>query len=562
MSYRRICRTAVQILFVTLAISASAFAQQSKLGTVDFPTSGSPEAQTHFLRGLAALHSFWFDEALDEFRQSTKIDQDFMMGYWGEAMALNHPLWAQQDTDSARKVIANIKNTEKLTDRERAYLNAVKVLYGDGDKLARDIAYSKAMEKIYRDYPDDQEAACFYALSLLGTVRPGDKGFDRQMKAGQIATAVYKKNPDHPGAAHYIIHAYDDPEHANMALDAARQYAKIAPAAFHALHMPSHIFLQLGMWADTTASNEASWAASAAWVARKNLPIDQRDYHSLQWLIYSYLQQGRYAKAKATLLMLKDSVAKSRGNIVTNAYLNSVAVFVIETQQWEATTDLLQTAADGFFPGEKITQKKQTEKMAEDAKPAEHDHSMSKSWGNNLNPRMPLTCGFISANTGKADDAKGCLEKLGQISKQFSDSGDQYRAKQVRIMENELSAAISVSNKDYNAAIKSLRNATALELEMSPPSGPPDIIKPSHELLGETLLKANRPQEAVEAFKVALSRQPNRARSLIGLARAFAKAGDNQTAAKTYANLLVIWLDSDPLLPELKEARDFIASHK
>jgi hypothetical protein len=274
-----------------------------------------------------------------------------MMGYWGEAMALNHPLWAQQDTEAARLVIKNIKDTKKLTARERAYLDAVKILYGQGDKLARDIAYSQAMEKIYRDYPDDQEAACFYALSLLGTVRPGDKGFDRQMKAGEIATAVFKKNPDHPGAAHYIIHAYDDPEHAHLALDAARRYAKIAPEAFHALHMPSHIFLQLGMWADTSASNEASWAASDAWVKRKNLPIDQRDYHSLQWLIYSYLQQGRYGKAKETLLMLKESVAKSRGNVVAGAYLNSVAMFVMETQQWGSTEDLLPAPIPSAITG-------------------------------------------------------------------------------------------------------------------------------------------------------------------------------------------------------------------
>ena len=237
MSYGRICAKVIQVLFATLAISAGVFAQQSKLGTVDFPTTGSPEAQTHFLRGLAALHSFWFDEALDEFRQSTKIGPDFLMGYWGEAMALNHPLWAQQDTDSARKVIATLSARDrKVTQRERAYINAVKVLYGSGDKLARDIAYSQAMEKIYRDYPDDQEAACFYALSLLGTVRPGDKGFERQLKAGQIATDVYKKNPNHPGAAHYIIHAYDDPEHASMALEAARRYAQIAPEAYHALN--------------------------------------------------------------------------------------------------------------------------------------------------------------------------------------------------------------------------------------------------------------------------------------------------------------------------------------
>jgi tetratricopeptide (TPR) repeat protein len=209
--------------------------------------------------------------------------------------------------------------------------------------------------------------------------------------------------------------------------------------------------------------------------------------------------------------------------------------------------------------GEESKKTKNT-KNAQSAKPAEHDHSMSQSWGNNQNPRIALTCGFISVNTGKADDASGCLAKLEEISKQFTSSGDLYRAKQVRIMERELFAEISLSKKNYPAAIEALRTATTLEEEMSPPSGPPDIIKPSHEALGEALLKANRPKEAVEAFKIALSRQPNRARSLIGLARALAKSGDNQAAGKAYSDLLKIWSDADPPLVELKEARDFIAN--
>ncbi|HEU4386637.1 MAG TPA: tetratricopeptide repeat protein, partial [Blastocatellia bacterium] len=242
---------------IVVCTSASMHAQQSRLGKVDFPTSGSPPAQAHFLRGVAALHSFWFEEALDEFRKATEIEPEFMMGYWGEAMAYNHPLWSEQDTEAARKIIPKIKDSPKLTARERSFLSAVKLLYGDGDKLSRDLAYSKAMEKVYRDNPDDLEAACFYALSLLGTVRPGDKGYLRQMKAGAIALDVYQKNPNHPGAAHYIIHSFDDPEHAILALPAARRYAEIAPEAAHARHMPAHIFLQLGMWPEAALSNES-----------------------------------------------------------------------------------------------------------------------------------------------------------------------------------------------------------------------------------------------------------------------------------------------------------------
>ena len=282
----------LSISFFVFAVVLEGSAQ-SQLGKVVFPTSGSPEAQTHFLRGLAALHSFWFEEALDEFRASTKIDPNFVMGYWGEAMAHNHPLWAEQDTEAARKVLTNIKDLSKITPKERAFVEAVRLLYGPGDKLARDKAYSAAMEKVYRAYPDDLEAACFYSLSLLGTVRPGDKGYRRQALAGAIALDIYKKNPDHPGAAHFIIHAFDDPEHAIIALPAARRYAEIAPEAHHARHMPAHIFLQLGMWPEAAASNESAWAASDTWVKRKGLALSARDYHSLHWLAYVYLQQGR-----------------------------------------------------------------------------------------------------------------------------------------------------------------------------------------------------------------------------------------------------------------------------
>src|SRR5215813_1915358 len=178
-------RVVVLLMVVALGVNA----QQSPLGRVDFPTSGSPAAQASFLRGLAALHSFWYEEALDAFRESTKVDPDFMMGYWGEAMCYNHPLWSEQDLTAARQTIARIKDTPKLTARERAYLNAVRLLYGEGDKRARDLAYSAAMEKIYRAYPEDLDAAAFYSLSLLGI--GGEKGYRLQAKAGAIALDVY-----------------------------------------------------------------------------------------------------------------------------------------------------------------------------------------------------------------------------------------------------------------------------------------------------------------------------------------------------------------------------------
>src|SRR5262245_36503000 len=332
------------VLICLLAIGVSA--QESQLGRVEFPTSGSPQAQAHFLRGLAALHSFWYEEAVDAFREATKVDPGFMMGYWGEAMTFNHPLWSEQDLTAARAVIAKIKDTPKLSERERAYLNAVKLLYGDGDKRARDAAYSAAMEKIYRSYPDDLDAAAFYSLSLLGLVRGEDKSYRLQARAGAIALEVYQKNPNHPGAAHYIIHAFDDPEHAILALPAARRYASIAPEAHHARHMPSHIFLQLGMWPEAAASNESAWESSDAWMKRKKLSVNVRDYHSLHWLLYAYLQQGRYKKAEELLALMNKVMSEStydnklRPGYYENNYANMAAAFIVETERWNLAKEL------------------------------------------------------------------------------------------------------------------------------------------------------------------------------------------------------------------------------
>ena len=522
---------------IICALALTANAQQSQLGSVVFPTSGSANAQVHFLRGLAALHSFWFEEALDEFRASTKSDPDFVMGYWGEAMAYNHPLWAEQDTEAARKTLANIKDTSKITARERAYVEAVRVLYGSGDKLARDKAYSAAMEKVHRDFPDDLEAACFYSLSLLGTVRPGDKGFRRQALAGAIALDLYRKNPDHPGAAHFIIHSFDDPEHAILALPAARRYAEIAPEAHHARHMPAHIFLQLGMWPEAAASNESAWAVSDAWVKRKGLALSARDYHSLHWLLYVYLQQGRYGKAEELLPMnRKDGVGRYNED--------SSAAFVVETERWDLAAKFF-TAETGKAADEMAGHSAHN---AAPATPARGQRSQS----------LPsFIRGLAAAKTGSPEAARFVTE-LQAARKQISEKGDAYAAKSAEIKELEVSAAALASKQNYTEAIDLMKRATAIEEEMSPPSGPPSLIKPSHELFGEILLSANRPKEAAEQFGIALLRQPNRARSLLGSARAASKAGDTKAALEAYSKLVRQWNQADPNLPELREAQDYL----
>jgi tetratricopeptide (TPR) repeat protein len=553
------------LVLVTIGLfTLSVTAQESQLGRVEFQTSGPEKAQAHFLRGLAALHSFWYEEALEAFQESTKVDPDFAMGYWGEAMTYNHPLWSEQDIDAAGKVLAKIKESSKLTERERAYLNAVKLLYGEGDKSARDAAYSAAMEKIYRAHPDDLDAAVFYSLSLLGRVRPEDKSYRLQAKAGAIALDVYQKNPNHPGAAHYIIHAFDDPDHAILALPAARRYADIAPEAHHARHMPAHIFLQLGMWPEAAASNLSAWESSDAWMKRKKLSPNVRDYHSLHWLLYVYLQQGRYSQAEQLLSLMKKVMSEStydnklRPAYYENNYAAMAAAFVIETERWNLAAELFPESKATPAPSEQsATSASQGGHGGHGATPAPAGNATATVRASSANLMLPLFVRGLAAavNGGATDQSLAGLETL------RSDNVPA-RKTMVTIRTLEISALSASMKKDHDKAIELMKKATALEEEMSPPSGPPNLVKPTHELFGEILLRAGKPAEAAEQFKVALLRQPNRARSLLGAARAAAQTGNQSTALTAYATLIDQWKQADASLLELREARDYLKQAK
>jgi len=551
---------ALLLVFVVATFGSSAKAQQSSLGQVDFPTSGSQKAQAHFLRGVAALHSFWYEEAREEFVESTRIDPDFMMGYWGEAMTYNYPLWANaQEIASARKALEKITESKKLTDRERAYLDAVKVLYGDGDKRTRDKAYSAVMEKVYRDYPEDLEAACFYALSLLGSRELNERSFLSQMKAGAIVLDVFQKRPNHPGAAHYIIHAFDDPEHAILALPAARRYALIAPEAAHARHMPSHIFLQLGMWPEVVAANESSWATSDAWVKRKNLALNTRDYHSLQWLQYAYMQQGRYTKAEALLAQVRNDMSefaaskKPGPNPFAASYTEMVAAFLVETERWDQAETLLAPLQTTSAP--QSSDAAPMENMSHGPTPAPVSRRVYRG------ETLPVFIRGLAAAAKGSTEAEQRIADFQAMIKSQAGGPDQInslRVKGLEIRQLEISAVSSASKGNYDEAIEMLRKATALEESAPPPAGPPVLVKPSHELLGEILLRAGRPKEAAQQFAISLVRQPNRARSLLGAARSAAKLGEAKQAGVAYTNFLVQWRQADIQLPELLEAQNYL----
>ncbi|MGH7255292.1 MAG: hypothetical protein ACREI3_05890, partial [Nitrospirales bacterium] len=473
-----------------------------------------------------------YEEALDAFRATIADQPDFLLGYWGEAMAHNHPVWQEQDTEAGRAVLQRVPEPVTATPRERALFDAVAVLYGEGDKPARDRAYAEAMERLWHTNPDDIEIGTFYALALLGTVRDEAKDLRTRMRAGAIALKAYYQHPQHPGAAHYTIHAFDDPDHAILALDAARRYAAIAPAVPHALHMPAHIFVQLGLWAEAAEANQAGWTASLDWVARKDLPGYLRDYHSLHWLHYVLLQQGRVREAEA---ILKRKQADMRAAIeqetaepprpgwaVNRFYPQMAAAIVIETGGWDA--------ASAWF---------------DDVPGAPED-----AWSQAV---AAFTRAMAAARQGSSA-IDWHLEDLRRLGEQ-ADEQDEFRRTVVRIWELEARAASRMVLGEPDEAMPLMQQAVDLVETLPPPSGPPATIKPPHELFGELLLEAGRLREARQTFDVALVRHPNRAAALLGAARTADRLGQREHALARYRQLLDQWGPADPALPAVQEAR-------
>ena len=279
----------------------------TQMGTLHFPVTGNAACKKHFNDGMLALHSFMYDRAHDHFKAAYTADPKCAMAHWGDAMAYNHPLWGEDDPVAAKKTLAQVADEKPLTAKERAFLAAARALFGDGSSKQRMSAWLGATERMYRDFPGDDEVALEHALALIAnSERLSDQG--RLMHAAAIGFDVIRRNPLHPGAAHYIIHACDTPDHAILALPAADRYAKIAPAASHALHMPTHIFVQLGMWDRVARSNEVAWAASEK--DSQGKPIDKYDWHSYSWLAAAYSELGQLKRAASLMNELAARMAK------------------------------------------------------------------------------------------------------------------------------------------------------------------------------------------------------------------------------------------------------------
>jgi tetratricopeptide (TPR) repeat protein len=508
-------RTMSAVMAIALALSAQVSTQQ--FGSISFPTSGAAAAQEAFLTGVKALHNFQFDEAAVAFQQAQKQDPNFALAFWGEAMSHNHPLWAQQDLDKAKAALEKLAPTHDARlakarlPKEKALLEAMQTLYfGPGDKLARDIAYSAAMAKLYEQWPDDNEVGTLYALSLLGTVRPGDAGYRRQALAASIAEKIFKANPNHPGAAHFIIHSFDDPDHAPLALEAANAYAKIAPSAAHALHMPSHIYVQRGMWPQVVDSNVVAYKAAVDLNTKLKLAEGREDFHTLGWLSYGNLMLGKFDESKKNVEMAKAAADRNPASAgIRDGYLGMRARHIQETGQWEK---LALPAAAPMAAG---------------------DHANMP--GMNMGPSQGSATwiyivGVSAAKLGDFATADAAEAQLKGIREKAQGGPNAYAVRPHTVREKELGAIIRWAKGQKEEALGLAKAAVDVEVTMEAPSGPPDPIKPALELYGELLAEAGRDKEAAAAFEQALLRMPNRTPSVKGLAQVAARVRQSSAA--------------------------------
>lgn len=540
------------LLSLTSLTVVGAQAPTPILGRISFPTSGSPQAQPLFNRGVLLLHSFEYDDAIEAFRQAQRVDPGFVMAYWGEAMCYNQPLWRNEDVNKARAVLNRLAPTQAgrqakaPTAREKAYLAAVEVLYGDlrgrgpdagTDQAARDAAYAAAMADVSTKYPQDDEAAAFYALALLSTIPENERNVPVSQKAGAIASAILKRNPEHPGAAHYALHAFDDGEHAAMGLEAARTYARIAPASSHALHMPSHVFLPLGLWDAAVASDERSFAVSVERVTRLKLSIAQADFHSLSWLHYEYLQQGRFAKARETMQTVQRALAEGG-----------------RSASLQASEGLTHQHAEseigrGFGP---VSLKNELASMTARFVVESGVWGEMKGQASFEDIDELFALGMASVGLGDRARADAALEHMANAVKAITDRDAREVA---RIMSAQLNGLVLLSRGDRAGALAALAQAAALESRRPKPIARPYPIKPAHEFYAEILLGTGDAASAINEFQAALERSPRRAASLLGLARAFEAAGRHGQAQRVAREFLQVWHLADADRQELAEAR-------
>lgn len=502
-----------------------------KLGSVNFATSCTKPAQQRFNRAVALLHSFWYDEAEKEFNVVTQTDPKCAMGHWGVAMSLYHPVWQPPTKTELQNGIAAVEKANAVvaqTPREKDYIAAITTFYKDADKLdhrTRAVAYEKAIEQLSVRYPQDREAGIFYALALLGTALPTDKTYANQKKAADILNKVLAVEPNHPGVAHYIIHSFDYPALAHLAVAAARSYSKIAPDSPHALHMPSHIFIRLGLWPESIESNLASAAAGKKHASFKD------EVHAWDYLAYAYLQTAQDGRAKA----LNDAVYQMNqvdAQIFQAAYALAAipARYTLERRRWAEAAALKMPIQS--FPWNNFSY-------------AEAIVIFARSLG--------------ASRSGDTASASKDVERLAAMQKSLVEAKQDYWATQVEIQRLGASAWLAHAQGKREEALKLMRAAADLEDTTEKHPVTPGAVLPARELLGELLLEVNEPRQALKELEASLTNLPNRFNGLFSAARAAELSGDKNKASTFYAKLTALGERGDGSRPELQAAKKFLA---
>ncbi len=517
-----------------------------KLGRVNFTVSCSPQAQRQFNRAVAWLHSFEYGAAEKVFTEVPVTDPRCGMGYWGIAMSNYHPIWAPPTAAELKKgsnAIEKAKAVGARTQRERDYIAAIEGFYKDADKRdhrTRTLAYSEAMAQLYLRHPSDREAGVFYALTLIATgMMANDKSYANEKQAARILNRVLALEPQHPGVAHYLIHGYDYPALAHLALPAARSYAKIAPASAHARHMPSHIFTRLGLWQEDIRSNLDAEAAAKAYAVRNHMPgAWDEQLHAMDYLAYAYLQGAQDKQAWGVLDELnKIRQAEPENFKVAYAFTAIPARYALERRQWSEAAKLpLHPGILGAFPWQRF-------RWAE-----AHIH-FARAIG--------------AARTGDTAAARQEVEELAAIRQALVEvKGDYDWAKQVDIERQVAAAWLAHAEGKHEESLRLMRAAAELDDATEKHPVTPGAILPAREQLGELLLALKQPHAALQEFETSLRSAPNRFNGLYGAARAAKLAADQKRAKTYYTKLVALCRQADSIRPEIAEAKAFLAGEE
>jgi tetratricopeptide (TPR) repeat protein len=513
------------VLFALLCVFALAWpslAQEDKLGKVTFPTSCDPGVQARFERGVAMLHSYWFIQARKTFEAVLQQDPNCAMAYWGIAVdLLGNTLVAPpplKNLQTAWEALDKARALGPKTQRERDWIEALSAYYRDHDKIpldARLLAYTRAMEQLTQRYPDDFEAWVFYALTLQASASPADKTYANQLKSAAILEKLLRKDPQHPGVAHFLIHAYDYPPLAEKGLPAARRYAGLAPAASHARHMPSHIYSVLGLWEESIASN------------RSALEIQPDYYHASDFIVYAHLQLGQDAKAKA-MIEQAAKTADTGTRVVTivnfTAFAAMPARYALERGDWKGAAALPITSTQ-FPAADSLTR---------------------------------FARGLGMARGGDLAGAKREIQAMQELRTALEKSNQSYWADRTVEQVLAVSAWVAYAEGAREQAAKLLRAAADGEDGSVKHVAMENRLYPMRELLGDLLLQMGQAAPALQEYEASLKENPNRYRGLYGAALSAEAAGDRQKAAGYFERIVALSRNADTPRPELARARAFL----